>query len=50
MYSREPRSFRFLAETKQGRDEIWKLIDSFVLPQKKNSLFKNMSEYGMLKL
>ena len=23
----------FSAETKQGRDEIWKLIDSFVLPQ-----------------
>ena len=40
----------FSAETKQGRDEIWKLIDSFVLPQEENSLFKNMSEYGMLKL
>ena len=24
----------FSAETKQGRDEIWELIDSFVLPQK----------------
>ena len=23
----------FSAETKQGRDEIWELIDSFVLPQ-----------------
>ena len=23
----------YTAETKQGRDEIWKLIDSFVLPQ-----------------
>ena len=23
----------FSAETKQGRDEIWKMIDSFVLPQ-----------------
>lgn len=26
----------FSAETKQGRDEIWELIDSFVLPQEEN--------------
>lgn len=27
----------FSAETKQGRDEIWELIDSFVLPQEENA-------------
>lgn len=26
----------FSAETKQGREEIWELIDSFVLPQEEN--------------
>jgi len=28
----------FSAETKQGRDEIWELIDSFVLPQEESDL------------
>ena len=28
----------FSAETKQGRDEIWELIDSFVLPQNEEEL------------
>ena len=33
MYSRVTTIIPFSAETKQGRDEIWELIDSFVLPQ-----------------
>lgn len=28
----------FSAETKQGRDEIWELIDSFVLPQEESEV------------
>ena len=28
----------FSAETKQGRDEIWELIDSFVLPQEESDV------------
>ena len=28
----------FSAETKQGRDEIWELIDSFVLPQEESGV------------
>ncbi|MBR5128186.1 MAG: YihA family ribosome biogenesis GTP-binding protein [Roseburia sp.] len=28
----------FSAETKQGREEIWELIDSFVLPQEENDV------------
>ena len=28
----------FSAETKQGRDEIWELIDSFVLPQEEGNV------------
>lgn len=31
----------FSAETKQGRDELWDLIDSFVLPQEKNETDQN---------
>ena len=31
----------FSAETKQGRDELWDLIDSFVLPQEKNETEQN---------
>ena len=47
----------FSAETKQGRDEIWELIDSFVLPQedalqdemqrrKKNKMFAELYIYS----
>lgn len=34
----------FSAETKQGRDEIWKLIDSFVLPQEDAPSVENAEE------
>lgn len=34
----------FSAETKQGRDEIWELIDSFVLPQEDAPSVENAEE------
>lgn len=34
----------FSAETKQGRDEIWELIDSFVLPQEDALQDKNAAQ------
>ena len=34
----------FSAETKQGRDEIWELIDSFVLPQEDASQDENAAQ------